>query len=179
MRSLLTIMLAGVCGLAAAASVHAADIGRAVVGGGGGTVVAATRALRATVGQPVTGAAAGTTVRLAHGYWAPASDPLTSVPDPAAPPAVLRLHPNHPNPFNPRTTIAFDLPRAESRVRLRIHDLQGRVVATLVAGALPSGRFRFVWDGTDDAGREVAAGVYVSRLETTQDTALGKLTLVR
>ncbi len=101
----------------------------------------------------------------------------TAAPSPAA--AAPRLEPNRPNPFNPRTTIAYHLPR-EARVRLRIHDLAGRLVRTLVAGEIrAAGDHAVVWDGRDDPGRPVAAGVYLCRLEAGGASRSRRLVLIR
>jgi hypothetical protein len=70
------------------------------------------------------------------------------------------LHGNYPNPFNPRTTLRYDLPE-NSRVKLTLYDLTGRSVRTLVQGEETAGFKQAVWDGTDDGGRPVAAGVYL------------------
>lgn len=76
-----------------------------------------------------------------------------------------RLLDNRPNPFNPRTTIAFDLPKQES-VSLRIFDVSGRLVRVLVDGDVtPGGRHESRWNGRDDDGRRVASGTYFYRLE--------------
>ena len=82
---------------------------------------------------------------------------------PELPALVYSLRANEPNPFNPRTTIRYSL-SAPEHVDLRIHDLRGRVVRTLVAAQRPAGWHRAVWDGRDDAGRRVASGVYFYRL---------------
>ena len=63
-----------------------------------------------------------------------------------------RLLPNYPNPFNPRTTIAFSLPEA-GRVRLDIYDVAGKLVRALVDADVPGGVSRIAWDGTDASGR--------------------------
>ncbi len=76
------------------------------------------------------------------------------------PPTALELLGNHPNPFNPSTTIVFRLD-APGRTDVRVKDLTGRVVATLTLGDLPAGRHEAVWNGRDDSGRSVASGVYV------------------
>lgn len=157
----------------------AAAISHAVIGAGGGTASGAAAAVRATVGQPAVGAAAGVTVTIGAGWWTPPGGAAAGVPGDLPPPQAFRAYPNHPNPFNPRTTLAFDLPAAEPRLRLRLFDLQGRLVASLVDGALPAGRHQVVWSGLDDAGRAVASGVYVSVLESSQGRASHKLTLVR
>jgi len=71
---------------------------------------------------------------------------------------------NYPNPFNPVTTIAFDVPSPGGRVLLTIHDVSGRVVTTLVADDMPGGRHSAVWNGRDERGEPVASGVYFYRL---------------
>ncbi|HEU4366156.1 MAG TPA: family 43 glycosylhydrolase [Candidatus Krumholzibacteria bacterium] len=74
-----------------------------------------------------------------------------------------RLHANVPNPFNPATSIAFELPRA-GRVRLDIFDATGARVRTLVDGTRVAGLHREPWTGTDDGGKAVSSGVYFYRL---------------
>jgi hypothetical protein len=86
---------------------------------------------------------------------------------------------NHPNPFNPRTTIVFDLPRTD-HVALQIHDLTGRLVKTLLSGDQKQpGSHRVIWDGTDDRGQAVASGIYLCRLETAEILATRRMVLMR
>lgn len=73
-----------------------------------------------------------------------------------------RLHPNVPNPFNPRTALSFEVPEP-SQVGLRIYDLTGRTVRTLVSGSVDPGIHRVAWDGTDERGVPVGSGVYIVR----------------
>ena len=80
-------------------------------------------------------------------------------------PRVAQLHQNYPNPFNPRTTIRFSLPDAQ-KVRLTVHDAQGRLVATLASQQLPAGRHEVPWHGKNSEGHSVASGVYFYRLAT-------------
>ncbi len=103
---------------------------------------------------------------------------VTGAPD--TPPVTARtVLAGHPNPFNPRTTLAFTLPR-DGRVRLTIHDLAGRRVRVLANGPLTAGRHEIVWDGTDDTGRAVPSGTYLARLEGEGiASATRKLALVR
>ncbi|MBK9303522.1 MAG: right-handed parallel beta-helix repeat-containing protein [bacterium] len=75
-----------------------------------------------------------------------------------------RLLGNHPNPFNPSTTIVFALD-APGAALVRITDVSGRTVATLTLGDLPAGRHEAVWDGRDDAGRPAPSGVYMYELQ--------------
>lgn len=79
-------------------------------------------------------------------------------------PESVMLHPNYPNPFNPSTTIAIELP-IENQVRLIIYDILGRVVKVLTDQTLSPGRHNFVWDGTNSDGIPVAAGLYFYRME--------------
>ena len=77
--------------------------------------------------------------------------------------ARTQLKGNAPNPFNPKTVISFDLARY-GPVELSVYDASGRKVKTLVDGTRSSGPYRVEWNGTDDAGRKVASGVYHYRL---------------
>jgi len=80
---------------------------------------------------------------------------------------------NYPNPFNPATTIKFSLPLADF-VTLRIYNILGGEVATLVSEKLPPGSYKYDWD----AG-ELASGVYFYKLETKDFTQTKKMLLVR
>ena len=92
--------------------------------------------------------------------------------------ASLQLHPAYPNPFNARTTVAFDLPEAQ-RARVAIYSLKGRLVTVLVDAQLPAGRHSLAWAGVDSDGQTVASGVYVCRLETSGKAQTVRMTLVK
>jgi hypothetical protein len=79
-------------------------------------------------------------------------------------PTVFALLQNAPNPFGARTAIAFELPEA-APVDLKIYDVAGRLVRAYAQGELPAGRHEVVWDGKDATGDEVAAGMYIYRVE--------------
>jgi len=81
------------------------------------------------------------------------------------PQPVLQLEPNYPNPFNPITTIAFELPGSE-QVKVAIYDPRGRLVRVLADEVRDQGRHELIWDGTDAAGQRVASGPYLYRLQT-------------
>lgn len=83
-------------------------------------------------------------------------------------PGVYALAPNSPNPFNPRTTISFAVPSA-GHASLRIMDVRGRLVDTLVDESVAPGQHARIWNGTDAGGRPVAAGVYLYRLDVRGD----------
>ena len=94
------------------------------------------------------------------------------------PPLVLAAR-QSPNPFNPVTEIRFDLPR-DGRVQLRVFDVRGAVVRTLLDAELPAGRDHAVrWNGLDDRGAAAASGVYFYRLDAGERTVLGKMALIR
>jgi hypothetical protein len=81
----------------------------------------------------------------------------------AKPPARDLLAPNVPNPFNPRTTLRFEL-TVGATIELAVFDVSGRRIATLASGHHAAGRHEAVWQGRDDAGRSVPSGVYLARL---------------
>jgi hypothetical protein len=93
-------------------------------------------------------------------------------------PARFALSPNSPNPFNPVTTIHFDLDRPGSAA-LRVYSVSGALVRTLVEKRLPAGRYRAVWDGRDTTGRPVASGVYVYRLTEGERNLSRKMSLLK
>ncbi len=96
----------------------------------------------------------------------------------AAAPTALSLGRNHPNPFNPRTTIRFALPAA-GRARLSVYDVTGRRVRTLVDSELSAGDHEVVFDGADARGRSLASGVYFYELDVVGKVLTGKMILLR
>jgi len=94
-------------------------------------------------------------------------------------PRELRLHGNHPNPFNPFTTIRYELPETED-VRLAVYDAAGRLVRVLVDDvSRPAGEFAVHWDGRDTEARDVASGVYFIRLDAGSATRTHRAVLLR
>ena len=86
------------------------------------------------------------------------------------------LYPNYPNPFNPSTTIQYDL-SPKGYVELRIIDLLGRQVRTLVSEEKSAGSHQVTWNGQDDSGHRVASGVYLYRMTVEGYTGTRKLLL--
>ena len=78
-------------------------------------------------------------------------------------PEEYALHPAYPNPFNPVTTISYDLPNA-NMVSITIYDMLDREVRTLVAASQTAGRKSIRWDGKDDMGNKVAGGMYLCQI---------------
>ncbi|UCG51651.1 MAG: S8 family serine peptidase, partial [Candidatus Latescibacterota bacterium] len=93
-------------------------------------------------------------------------------------PNVTALLPSYPNPFNPSTTIPFNLV-TEERVTLRIYGAQGELVRTLRDEVFPAGLHRAVWDGRDTSGASVATGVYFVRLRAGAFQTTQKIVLIK
>jgi Zn-dependent metalloprotease len=85
---------------------------------------------------------------------------------------------NRPNPFNPSTMIAFDLPQA-GHATLRIYDVSGRMIRSLLAGELTEGSHSVRWDGRDANGAAVASGTYLYRIEAGDFQATRSMSLVK
>ena len=84
----------------------------------------------------------------------------------------------YPNPFNPRTTVAFALPRADVRAAVVVYDLRGRRVRTLHDGIAETADLELTWNGTDDRGARVSSGVYLIRATTDEFRRAVKVALV-
>ncbi len=93
-------------------------------------------------------------------------------------PTVFRLVQNVPNPFNPITTIAYHVPY-ESDVSIRVYDVTGRVVRTLVDGAIEPGRHAAVWDGRSEQGENCGSGVYFCVMESAEYRGSRKMMLLK
>jgi len=105
-------------------------------------------------------------------------DPVNPETPHTAASSALILRQNAPNPWNARTEISFDLPRPAS-TSLRVFTLEGRLVATLLDAALPSGPHRVAWDGRDFRGIPVAEGIYLYRVDTGRESAARRTMRIR
>ena len=97
--------------------------------------------------------------------------------DPGDTPSRLLLHAAYPVPFDRSTRLAFDLPRA-AYVTLRVHDVSGRIVATMISEWRPAGRYSASWDGLDDSGRSLPPGVYMATLDAGAQRQNTRLVLI-
>ena len=93
-------------------------------------------------------------------------------------PDEFALHSNYPNPFNPTTTISYDLPE-QAQITLGIYDLLGKRIKTLVHQSQDAGKQIVMWDGTDDVGRQVSAGVYLYRIQAGQFAQTRKMLFLK
>jgi hypothetical protein len=89
----------------------------------------------------------------------------------------MALHQNVPNPFNPVTTIRFELPEATD-ITLEVIDVGGRLVTTLFRGGLAAGIHDIEWRGLDAAGRPVSSDIYLYRLTTPSFRQTRKMLLL-
>lgn len=94
-------------------------------------------------------------------------------------PRVAMLYGNAPNPFNPVTTIRYDVPVPGNRVLLELYSPEGRLVRRLAEGFHPAGRYESVWDGVGGDGAPAASGIYLLRYATGDVSLTRKLTLLR
>jgi len=88
------------------------------------------------------------------------------------------IHQNYPNPFNPTTTISYDLPK-RSLVTIGIFNLLGKQIKTLVNQSQDAGNKIAVWNGTDDLGRPVSAGVYLYQIQAGEFNQTRKMLLLK
>lgn len=102
---------------------------------------------------------------LRYSSWFTIVDAVSPVPDIRL---VDRLGSAHPNPFNPRTTLAYSL-AAAADIRLAVYDVAGRRIATLDQGPRPVGEHTAVWLGRTEDGSSAPSGVYFARLEIHGD----------
>jgi hypothetical protein len=93
-------------------------------------------------------------------------------------PRSVTIRDNHPNPFNPATTITYTLPRAMT-VSLEVYSLRGRPVRRLQHGPREAGTHHVAWDGTDQQRRPVPSGIYLARLVTEAGVETHKMVLAK
>ena len=93
-------------------------------------------------------------------------------------PEVFTLHQNYPNPFNPVTSIQYELPE-NAFVNIRIYDLKGRLVNTLVSKGQTAGYKAIKWAGVDDKGKAVSAGIYLYEIQAGNFRDTKKMVLLK
>jgi len=96
-------------------------------------------------------------------------------------PENFRLLPNYPNPFNPKTTISFNL-ISDELVKLSIYNIKGRLIRTLFEGLAPGQPYiphEYIWDGLDSAGMSVNSGIYFYKLESDNFISTRKMILLK
>jgi len=113
-----------------------------------------------------------------HTAWINAGSPTLSVNDAQSIPEGYLLHQNQPNPFNPVTTINYDLP-VNGMVNITIYDLLGKKVTTLISKTQDAGFKSVTWNATNDIGKPVSAGVYFYQIKAGDFVQTKKLVLLK
>ena len=113
-----------------------------------------------------------------NGVHLPMSDVAAFGVDVVDVPKMYALHPNVPNPFNPQTTVRYDVP-SEGHVSLVVYNLMGQMIRVLVDGDQTDGHHQAVWDGKDTMGRDAGSGMYLCRMEAGTFHAVQKMVLIR
>jgi hypothetical protein len=93
-------------------------------------------------------------------------------------PLVTTLKGNYPNPFNPTTTISFDLAKS-SDVKLEVYNIKGQKIITLVDEDFAAGQYSVVWNGKDASNRNIASGVYFYKMVTNNYSEIKKMILLK
>ncbi len=106
------------------------------------------------------------------------SETVTAIKNATAIAQGFQLLPNFPNPFNPSTTIVFQLPAA-SWVHLAVFDLSGRHIRTLIEGKVVAGVHQVIWNGQNSAGQPMPSGVYIYRLQTPSGSIAKQMVLMK
>jgi hypothetical protein len=102
----------------------------------------------------------------------------TSVAPGVQTPLAFELEPNYPNPFNPETTIRYQVAQP-AQVTIKIYNLLGQQIATLRDDYQPAGRYAIQWNGTNDSGAPAASGVYFYQMKAEKFVQVRKMALVR
>jgi len=125
------------------------------------------------------GARPGGSYRYVLGAVSPDGSELRSHPvEVSLTPVALELYQNHPNPFNPTTTISFYLPN-EARIDLGIFDVSGRLIRNIESRASSAGVNEVEWDGKDWRGNPASSGLYLYRLKVGKRVLAKKMVLLR
>ena len=104
--------------------------------------------------------------------------PVSATPMKKAAPKEFCLYPNYPNPFNPVTTISYDLPE-DGFVELSVYNMRGEKITTLMQGNQEAGSYRLNWDGINQNGDMVASGIYFLRIASGNYFKTSKMVFIR
>lgn len=106
------------------------------------------------------------------------NSPSSADNNPELVPQKFEVAQNYPNPFNPSTVISVALPE-NSGMNIKIYNALGQEIMTLVDGNFTAGNYNFTWNGTDNSGKSVSAGIYFYRVEAGKNTAVRKMVLMK
>jgi len=91
----------------------------------------------------------------------------------------FKLYTNFPNPFNPSTTLQFDVPKFTDNLDLSVYNVAGQKIATLYEGNINQGRFEYIWNGTNAFSQKVPSGIYFAVLKTAEYSQSIKMMLIK
>lgn len=165
--------------LAASGAYAINEITRSVIGSGGTGATGPTHRLQSTLGQSIAGKADGSVHTIWSGFWGRGGVPADVGDQEATLPLAFRLYANSPNPFGVETALRYDVPRAGGRVRVRVFNVEGRLVRSLVDRIEAPGRKSIVWNGCDAEGRPLSQGIYLCTLDAPGYSKTQKLVLTR
>ena len=157
------------------------SISKSVLSNGGVVINNGEFTMLGTVGQPFVGVVGNSTHVNRVGFWYltdqkvatdVADDPNLSLP------TEFGLDQNYPNPFNPETEIPFQLPQ-ESDVVLKIFNIRGQLVRTLIQADYTPGFHSIRWDGKDNNGTSVSSGLYIYQFLAGEFVQVRKMTLLK
>jgi len=104
--------------------------------------------------------------------------PYEDINEPPIPGLITKLKSNYPNPFNPTTTISFDLAEP-GKAKLSIYNIKGQLVKVLLEDNFAPGNYNVVWNGLDRNNQYVSSGVYFYRLETKNKVFTRRMMLLK
>ncbi len=93
-------------------------------------------------------------------------------------PEKFLVHDNYPNPFNPITTIRYDL-NVKENVKIKLIDIMGRTIKTDHYNGMLPGRHTYIWKGTNDLGKAVSTGIYFIQIDAGHESAMKKMLLLK
>jgi len=144
--------------------------------------------LKDAIGQPVIGTCESANYKAYIGFWTPKLPGVVGVEEKLVEsethPLVYSLSQNYPNPFSSLTAISYSIAKSavggrSSAISLKVYDLTGRLVRTLVDRSQEPGYYKVSWDGRDDSGKQVAPGIYFYKLITDEYRFTKKLVILR
>ncbi len=96
-------------------------------------------------------------------------------------PKEYALYPNYPNPFNPETTIRFDIPenKAGNKISIQIYNINGQLIRTLFNGKISGGEHKIIWDSRNDNGTKLPSGIYFLELSATDFQQVQKMIMLK
>ena len=171
-KKIINVVLIFVFSVSAAFSQY--QITNSVISSGGNTVSNTSNIFVSTVGEAFIGKTSNTLNQNQIGFWyVYQQTTLTDVEDEETIPTVFKLEQNYPNPFNPTTIIKFAVPE-KSNVLIKVYDILGSEVATLVNEEMGAGWYRKTFDANN-----YSSGVYLFRMEAGKFISTKKMILLR